>query len=295
MNSSKKILKKVLAGATLAIALSGFFGVSALAQGQTGIVTGSNLNLRVSPSTSAGVISQLPKDTQVEVLESGDGWYKIYIWGCTGWVSAQFLNVTDSSGRETGTITGNSVNVRTGPSTANDIIMAVVSGEKVSIIESSNNWHKVEFSTGVVGWVSGDYVSTGSSSTVSRGDSTGSKIASSAKNYLGTRYVYGGSSASGVDCSGFVKLVYNSFGINVNRVAADQATQGAYVDPSNLREGDLVFFDTDGGKNYINHVGIYIGNGQFIHASSGAGKVMINSIWDSFYSSSYMTARTLLR
>lgn len=290
-----KMLKKVLAGATLALALSGLFGVTAFAQGQTGIVTGNNLNLRVSPSTSASVISQLPKDTQVEVLETGDGWYKISIWGSTGWVSAQFLSVTDSSGRETGTISGNSVNVRTGPSTANDIIMAVVSGEKVSILEESNGWYKVEFTSGVVGWVRNDFVSTGSNSAVSRGDSVGTKLASFAKNYLGTKYVYGGSSTSGVDCSGFVKLVYNNFGLYVDRVAADQAKQGAYVDPSNLREGDLVFFDTDGGKNYINHVGIYIGNGQFIHASSGAGKVVINSIWDNFYSSSYMTARSLIR
>ena len=102
-------------------------------------------------------------------------------------------------------------------------------------------------------------------------------------------------SLGGFDCSGFVKYVYNNLGLSVERVAADQAKQGKYVSQANLRVGDLVFFDTDGGRNYINHVGIYLGNGQFIHASSGSGRVMISSLWENFYANSYMTARTFTR
>lgn len=287
MNS---FLKKTFAGLTAAVAMT-VFSVTALA-GQVGTVTASLLNVRESANTSATVITQLSKDTQVNVLDSTDGWYKISTGESEGWVSADYISVAD--GTPKGTITGNNVNVRTGPSTGNDIVIVVSAGENVNILTNDNGWYKVEFSSGVVGWVKGDYISTGSGSLSSRSSSIGTQIANFAMKYVGTPYAYGGSSASGVDCSGFVKLVYNNFGITVNRVASGQATQGTYVSTSNLSAGDLVFFATEG-ASYINHVGIYIGNGQFVHASSGAGKVTVSSIWDSYYSPRFVTARTLTR
>ena len=98
------------------------------------------------------------------------------------------------------------------------------------------------------------------------------RVVNYAKKYLGVKYVWGGTSPNGFDCSGLVQYVYRQFGIKLNRVAADQAKQGTKVTRAQLRPGDLVFFNTDS-RSGIDHVGIYIGNNQFLHAASGRGKV----------------------
>lgn len=136
----------------------------------------------------------------------------------------------------------------------------------------------------------------GRTTTISRGDSesTFQKITDYAKRFLGIDYVWGGTTPKGFDCSGFVKYVYKKFGITLNRVASDQAKQGTTVKKANLQPGDLVFFDTNGGHNHINHVGLYIGSGKFIQASSGNSNVVISTITEGFYSKSYMTAKRIL-
>lgn len=126
-------------------------------------------------------------------------------------------------------------------------------------------------------------------------ESTAQKIIDYAKRYLGVKYAWGGTTPKGFDCSGFVKYVYAQFGVTLNRVAADQAKQGTAVKKANLQPGDLVFFDTNGGRNRINHVGLYIGGGKFIQASSGASDVVISSITEGFYSKTFMTARRILK
>ena len=117
------------------------------------------------------------------------------------------------------------------------------------------------------------------------------QIVNHAKKFLGVRYVWGGSSTKGFDCSGFTKHVFKNFGVTLNRVSASQAKQGTYIKKANLLPGDLVFFDTNGGLNKINHVGIYIGNGRFIHSSSSHSGVVTSSLSDGFYAKTYMTAR----
>lgn len=284
-------IKKALVSASVFAALMGLMGTAVYANSQVGVVTADVLNIRSDASTSSDVLAQLTKDSQVNVVESANGWYKISVNGVSGWVSAQYLSV--SSGTVKGTISGSGVNVRTGPGKGYDVLITINS-EGVEILGSSGDWYNVRFSSGVEGWVYSDYVSTGGS-VVSRGQSLGRQIVEYAQKFLGVKYVWGGSSSSGFDCSGFAKAVYSNFGIDINRVAADQAKQGSYVSTSNLQVGDLLFFDTDGGKNYINHVGIYMGGGKFIHASSGAKKVVIDSLWGGFYENSYMTARTFTR
>lgn len=137
------------------------------------------------------------------------------------------------------------------------------------------------------------------SAALSRGETEGleQKIVTYAKKLLGFRYVWGGMSPKGFDCSGFVKYVFDHFGIILNRVSADQAKQGTAVKKADLRVGDLVFFDTDGGHNEINHVGIYIGGGKFIQASSASGSsgVVISDITEGFYANSYMSARRVIK
>lgn len=124
--------------------------------------------------------------------------------------------------------------------------------------------------------------------------SRGASLIDYAKRFLGVDYVWGGTTPKGFDCSGFVRYVFGRFGITLNRVASDQAKQGTTVKKANLRPGDLVFFDTNGGLNHINHVGLYIGGGRFIQASSGSSGVIISSISGGFYSKAFMTAKRIL-
>jgi len=116
-----------------------------------------------------------------------------------------------------------------------------------------------------------------------------------AKKFLGVKYRWGGTTTKGFDCSGYVKYVYNKFGISLGRTSRSQAKDGTYVKKADLKVGDLVFFDTNGGKNQINHVGIYMGSGKFIHSSSSHSKVVVSSLSSGFYAKSYMTARRVIK
>lgn len=118
------------------------------------------------------------------------------------------------------------------------------------------------------------------------------KILGSAASFLGTRYVYGGSSPRGFDCSGFVQYIFRNAGFDLPHNAAAQAGYGTPVEKGSLKPGDLVFFSYYGSKG-INHVGIYAGNDQFIHASTKYG-VKYSSLSQSYYRQNYRGARRLL-
>ena len=122
---------------------------------------------------------------------------------------------------------------------------------------------------------------------------TASNILLTAKKYLGVRYVYGGESAKGFDCSGFVQYVFNKHGINLPRSSSQQATVGVKVSKSEAKPGDLVYFNTQAGKA-ISHVGIYLGNNQFIHASQNDG-ITITSLDSSYYKPRLVTIKRVLR
>lgn len=136
----------------------------------------------------------------------------------------------------------------------------------------------------------------GRKESVSRGASLSSpSIVDYAKRFLGVGYVWGGTTPAGFDCSGFVKYVFKKFGVTLNRVSAQQATQGIKVKKADLQPGDIVFFDTNGGRNRINHVGMYIGSGKFIQASSERNSVIISDLTGGYYANTYMTARRVLK
>jgi cell wall-associated NlpC family hydrolase len=113
-----------------------------------------------------------------------------------------------------------------------------------------------------------------------------------AKSKLGKRYVWGAIGPKVFDCSGFTSYVYKKAGVNLPRTSIIQSKYGKYIKRKDLKAGDLIFFDTSRNrKGYVNHVGIYLGNNKFIHASSAKKKVVISSLGKAFYSGRYKWAR----
>ncbi len=122
------------------------------------------------------------------------------------------------------------------------------------------------------------------------------KIEWNAKKLLGKKYVWGATGPYTYDCSGFTQKVFRDVGINIPRVSRDQARVGKYVDYAHLRKGDMVFFDTHKKRTgKVTHVGIYLGNGNFIHASSGAKKIVIfNFNQKKFYKNRFLWGRRVI-
>jgi len=128
----------------------------------------------------------------------------------------------------------------------------------------------------------------GTSYTTPAASSKGQAIVNEAKKYLGVRYVYGGTSPKGFDCSGLVQYVCRAVGVSVNRTAAAQFSNGRAVNKSDLQPGDLLFFAKNG---RIHHVGIYVGNGQMIHAPQTGDVVKYSSINTAYRQKGYAGAR----
>lgn len=122
--------------------------------------------------------------------------------------------------------------------------------------------------------------------------SEGQKVVDTAMLYLGTPYVWGGTTKKGFDCSGFVQYVFKECGYTVDRTAADIYKNGTYVEKANLEIGDAICFSSH--TESIGHVGIYIGNGQFIHASSGSGAVIISDLSEDYYTARYVGSRHII-
>ena len=120
--------------------------------------------------------------------------------------------------------------------------------------------------------------------------SKGNEVVNYAYKFLGKPYVYGATGPNAFDCSGLTQYVYNKFGAGLSRTTYTQVEEGTKVKRSDLRAGDLVFFNTEGS---ISHVGIYIGDGDFIHAPRTGKPVMVSSLSDGYYSQKYATARRI--
>ncbi|MGO1579894.1 MAG: C40 family peptidase [Peptoniphilaceae bacterium] len=115
----------------------------------------------------------------------------------------------------------------------------------------------------------------------------------SALDKLGSTYVYGDTGKSGYDCSGLVYAVYkNQLGINLPRSSSQQSNYGTQIAKDNLQKGDLIFFNTSGSG--VSHVGIYMGNDEFVHASSGKGEVMVSKLTEKYYQTRYVNATRVL-
>lgn len=192
-------------------------------------------------------------------------------------------------------ITGDNVNIRKDASTSSARIVQVDSGRVADVLAQKNGWYKVRFKHGTIGWVHGDFAKPTSPDAVDAEpkakvvSGAASSLIDTAKDQIGVRYSWGGTSRSGFDCSGFVQFVFAKHGVKLPRTSIAQSGVGAKVAKSDLLTGDLVFFITRGSR--VSHVGIYIGDGKFIHASSGGGRVRIDALSSSYYAKRYAGAR----
>lgn len=180
------------------------------------------------------------------------------------------------------------LNVRVSPNADCEIIKQITNWTPVDIIYTTDTgWCSVKLNDNTTGFVSAQYLQ------ICESLDAGITIASDAHNYLGCRYVYGASGPSSFDCSGFTTYLYKKQGYSIPRTASMQSTIGTYVDKSNLQLGDLVFFSNRTDKR-INHVGVYIGDNSFIHASTSTRGVVKDSLSSSYYTNHYITARRIV-
>lgn len=211
-----------------------------------------------------------------------------------------------------------SVYVRKGPGTENEVVDSLILNAQVIVIAESGDWYKIKVDN-KEGYIAKRLLSNQKTETTSRSaeerkeeqntkqaettntttqttqNSKGQEIVNYAKQYLGCKYVYGGSGPSTFDCSGFTMYVYKNFGISLSHSATAQSKNGTYIAKEDLQPGDLVFFKDYETMDGIGHCGIYIGDGNFIHASSGTGYcVKISTLLSGSYYKRYETARRLI-
>ena len=277
-------LSVFLLGAT-ALAAEGEIAIGA------GCTTGSSLRMRAEASTDSSIVTTLDKSVAVAILDDSiDGWYKISYNGNTGYVSGDYLTVDQDNIFTTyGRVNASGVNVRSDPSTESSSLATVDEGTIVTVNALVDGWYDVTCEYGTEGYIRSDFLD------LTESASDNSDIVATAKQYLGVRYVYGGASPSGFDCSGFTMYIYKQYGYSLPHTATGQWQSGLGTriwGISALQPGDLVFFN-DPARNAgkaCSHAGIYIGNGQFIHSSSSSsGGVIISDLTSGYYNTYFVS------
>ena len=296
-----------------------------------GFVTATSLRLRQEPNTTSKILATAPRDECVVIISKVGQWYKVNYNLQEGYMHADYLNVKTARNAELGygKVTGSSVNLRSGPGTSYAVVGSVKKGDtSCYIIGLNNGWYKVITGSKIC-YIRSDYLeltqipyenkassnspkffrlgnSTGvapspealngssgsaNNSSAPQSSASGSQILAKAQQYLGAPYVYGGASPSGFDCSGFVYYVLKNLGLSVSRTPAAQFVNiGTGVSKDNLQPGDLVFFITSSSGN-VSHVGIYVGNGQFIHAPNSRSTVSYSDLTTGYWSQHYYGAK----
>lgn len=252
-----------------------------------------HLNIREEPNENGKLIGKLSKDAACEILEIDEnGWAHIKSGKVEGYCSTEFLYLGDEAvarGHEVASmiaiVNTQTLKVRGEPNTESIVITLIPQEEELEVVEvMENGWIKFLLDDEEA-YVSGDYVDVeerlekavtltelkyGQGVSDVRVD-----MVQYAKQFVGNPYVWGGTSlTNGTDCSGFTMSIYRKYGVSLPHHAASQAQLGTKVDISSAQPGDLVFYAKNGS---INHVAMYIGNGQVIHASSPKTGIKISS------------------
>ena len=271
-------------------------GASAATLG-AGTVTADALRLRSTPAAEGEILATVSSGTNVVVLdEAEDGWYKVNYNSVEGYMSGEYLDVATKADTALGygkvDADGSTLNMRAGASTSFGSLCSIPSGTVLELEGIYEGWYKVTYA-GNTGYVSSDYITITTEPATSTSSALGEQIVALAKQYLGTPYVLGGNGPSSFDCSGFTKYIYAQFGYTLNRTATDQLQNGVSVSRDELQPGDLVFFKYNTSKP-VSHVGIYIGNGEFIHASTNRYMVQIDQMNTGHYANVFVYARRIL-
>lgn len=219
------------------------------------------LRVRKKASTDSKIVTLVSEDDKLKVKKQTDDWAKVKVDGQTGYVSKDYAKVTYSFGK------AKSMKQIQAEQEAKKRAEEAARNKPVSTTSSSHTSNTGTTSGSTTG--STQTTKKASVSVSSSGSSaTGSRIASYAQQFVGNPYRYGGNSlTNGIDCSGFTQQIMAKFGYSISRTSSSQSGDGRAVSTSNLRAGDLVFYG-DGGS--IDHVALYIGGGQVVHASNSA-------------------------
>lgn len=271
------------------------------------------------PLINSNTTTILENDLTVEVMTELNGWSYVTSDDFEGWVRTEKLKETDAKNNAR-YINANSVNFREQPDSSGKIISTLSRNTQVEVIEENNGWVKIEYKENV-GYVATKYISDTKVQTTSRSSASrrttakasttkkatnntsvtntetasnanASEIVSYAKKYLGYRYVHGGNTPAGFDCSGFTQYVYKHFGYSLSRSSGSQAGDGVAVSKANLQQGDIVCFSGSSKSKRVSHVGIYIGGGRFIHSANTRKGVITSSVdGDGYF---YVCARRIV-
>lgn len=254
-------------------------------------VESGNLNVRSGPSTDNKIVGKMTHYNACEVLGTDGDWTQIKSGKVEGYVKSEYLitgeeafAIAEEEVQTIARIDTTTLRVRSEPTTESSTISLVGEGEKFVIIDISDAWAKIEVDD-EEGWVCLDYVTmslhlnTAKTITELRYGQGVSDVRVSLVNfalqYVGNRYVWGGTSLTkGVDCSGFTMKVYEQYGISLPHSSKAQANCGTRVKASEAKPGDLFFYGKGKG---INHVAIYIGGGQIVHASNKRDGIKISN------------------
>ena len=292
----KRSVRILLLLATLVCVLAAVTVLASATELKTGIgiVESGGLRLRAKPNTDAEILTMASKNDNVVVIRRVDDWYLVDYNLEIGYMSADHITFKEREDVELGRgrINTAAVNMRARPSGDSDLMYQLPYGETARIIGFNCGWYKVQYN-GEYGYIRSDLMELTEKPLWNSCGTNGltSQIVDYAMKYLGTPYVWGGTKPSGFDCSGFTKYVFGHFGINLKRTAAEQLTCGYRV--SQLQPGDLVFFGhTYSTSAAASHVGIYIGDNQFIHAAGS--RVKITSLSDGYYAPRYVGARRVV-
>lgn len=221
-----------------------------------GYVNVSQAIIRKSATTSSEMVASLNLNSEVTIIGEESDFYKIRINNKEAYIAKRLISDTKQT-----TNRGSSPREEQTPTPQTPATPVATEPPKATLVPTS---------------------------------AVGEQMAQMAKSYIGYKYVYGGASPStGFDCSGLVYYICGQLGYKVNRTADNQANNGVYVDKTNLQPGDLVFFSNYKTHTEIGHVGIYIGDNQFVHASTPTTGVIVSSLNDAEYVRRYVTARRI--